>query len=348
MNFFDRLLSSNFFIKLKSWEYWPFGIVQAPLFFYFFWLSFKSRSFLFFSASNPGIAMGGMFGESKSDVQQKIPTDVSPITLLINVPTTRASILDAINGKGLAFPVIFKPDLGERGWMVRRINNDQDIETYLQEIKVNFLIQEFVDLPLEYGVFYVRLPSESNGKVISIVGKEMLYITGDGVQSIRELIFRKERAKLQWEVLHEKFKDRLEEVLPAGERLELVSIGNHCLGTLFINKNELITPQLSASFDQISKKIDGFYFGRFDIRAATEQDLELGRIKIMELNGCGAEPAHIYHPGFSLLEAWRVLFRHWRYIYRIGAENHARGVPYLTLKEGNVFYKKFKTLTAGS
>ncbi|MGC3942925.1 MAG: hypothetical protein QM762_00040 [Chryseolinea sp.] len=69
----DQVIRSNFFIKLKSWEYWPFGIVQFPLFIYFAWLSLRARSIVFFSASNPGITMGGMFGESKYDVIRKVP-----------------------------------------------------------------------------------------------------------------------------------------------------------------------------------------------------------------------------------------------------------------------------------
>ena len=55
---------------------------------------------------------------------------------------------------------------------------------------------------------------------------------------------------------------------------------------MFINSNHLITPALSASFDRISKQIDGFYFGRFDLRVKTIEDLEAGNIQILELNGC--------------------------------------------------------------
>src|SRR5882724_2623299 len=80
MNFLSR---STFFIKLKSWEYWPFGILQAPLFPYWLWLSLKARSLVFFSASNPGILMGGMFGESKFEVLEKVPASCKPTTILV-------------------------------------------------------------------------------------------------------------------------------------------------------------------------------------------------------------------------------------------------------------------------
>ena len=346
MRFVHRIFKSNFVIKLRNWEYWPFGIIQAPFFVYWLLLSLKERSLFFFSASNPGILMGGMFGESKFDVHKKVPQEVTPKTVLIRLPASSEAIIQCIRENGFQFPLIFKPDFGERGWKVRRINNQKEIEDYLQHIKVDFLIQALVDLPLEYGVFYVRYPREESGKVISIVGKEMLSVKGDGKKTVQQLILEKDRAKLQWETLRLTYRNRLEEVLPRDEKLELVSIGNHCLGTKFLNANHLITEKLSSSFDRISKKIDGFYFGRYDLRTASIDDLENGKVKVMELNGCGAEPSHIYQPGFSLWEALRVLLQHWNHIYHISTENHALGVRYLSFSEGRAIYRKFKSLTS--
>lgn len=346
MDILSRLLHTRFVIKIRNWEYWPFGIIHAPLFIYWLWLSLKARSFTFFSASNPGILMGGMFGESKYEVMEKVPVSVKPKTLRMEVPTTPEKVLGEITFHGLIFPVIFKPDLGERGWRVKKISCAEDIAPYLKLINMPFLVQEYVSLPLEFGVFYVRYPSAPSGRVVSIVGKEMLTVTGDGHSSLSQLILQNDRAKLQWEVLSEGYRHRLDEILPVGERLELVSIGNHCLGTKFLNANHLINDKLSASFDVISRQIDGFYFGRYDLRTASIADLEEGRVMVMELNGCGAEPAHIYDPGFSLLKAIRVLFRHWQDIYRVSHENHLRGTPYISFREARSIYQRFKTLTA--
>jgi hypothetical protein len=243
---------------------------------------------------------------------------------------------------GLSLPVIFKPDLGERGWMVKIIRTTEDIAQYLSEIKIDFIIQELVSLPLEFGVFYVRYPNQENGFVNSITMKEFLYVIGDGKNSLKELILSKDRAKLQWETLSKKYHDQLSKIIPLNEKMELIPIGNHCLGTTFLNGNHLITPKLNESFDKISKQIKGFYFGRYDLRCASTDDLENGRIMIMELNGCGAEPAHIYHPGASLREALRVLYHHWRNLYIVSKQNHARGVPYLSIKDGLKLYNRFK------
>lgn len=283
-------------------------------------------------------------GESKFEVLNLIPDSVKPKTIRINLPASTQAVLQTLEANGLTLPVIFKPDLGERGWMVRKIKSKEDVEQYLSEIKIDFVAQEFVQLPLEYGVFYVRFPSQPNGFVNSITGKEFLSVTGDGVKTLKQLILEKDRAKIQWETLKRVYAPQLNNIIPQGEKLELVSIGNHCLGTTFINCNHLITEKLSASFDAISKQIDGFYFGRFDLRCATEADLELGNVKIMELNGCGAEPAHIYHPGASLFTGMGTIITHWKNLYRVSKENHKRGVPYLSFKEGRMIYDQFKRL----
>jgi hypothetical protein len=344
----QRIRRSNFIIKLKSWEYWPFGILQGPVFIYWLLLALKERSIFFFSASNPAILSGGMMGESKSDVLNLVPGDVKPITLLISLPATKRDVLQQMSAGGLSFPVIFKPDLGERGWMVRRINNEGDVEQYLKEIKINFIVQELVDLPLEFGVFFVHYPDRPKGHVTSITMKRFLSVTGNGRSTLRELIMSLDRAKLQWDLLKQKYENELDLVLPDGEVKELVSIGNHCLGTTFLNANHLITPKLNDSFNSISNSIKGFHFGRFDLRCATFEDLENGKVKIVELNGCGAEPAHIYHPGASFWRGMGTLFAHVHNMYRISVINHSMGVPYLSFQEGRAIYRKFKALKSGS
>ena len=140
---------------------------------------------------------------------------------MIQLPASPDKTMQCIRENGFQFPLIFKPDFGERGWMVRRINSQKEVEDYLKQIKIDFLIQELVDLPLEFGVFYVRYPREESGKVISIVGKEMLFVEGDGKKTLQQLILEKERAKLQWETLRVTYQHRLEEVLPNGEQARI-------------------------------------------------------------------------------------------------------------------------------
>ena len=340
-----KITRSNFFIRLSSWEYWPFGIIQFPLMLYFGWLALRARSLFFFSASNPGIPMGGMFGESKFEVLQKISPEIRPKTVLVRLPASRESVAATLRENEFRFPLIFKPDLGERGHMVERINNESEMDSYLKRIRTDFLIQDLVELPLEFGIFYRRYPSQSQGEVISIIQKEMLSVTGDGRSSLRDLILEKPRAKLQWDKLKVSFRYQLDAVIPNGREIQLVDIGNHARGTKFKDGSHLITTRLSATFDSISKTLDGFYFGRFDLRCSSLEDLYEGRVRILELNGCGAEPAHIYDPDFGLVKAMGVLFRYWRDIFVISRENRQRGICYLSTREGIRYFKKFKAAT---
>lgn len=339
-----RIRLKNFSTKLFNWEYWPFGIIQLPLVFMWLWYSLKERSFFYFTASNPGIYTGGMMGESKFEVLSMLPEEVKPKTVLIEYSSSLETVNKLMQEHDFTFPVIFKPDLGERGWMVRRINNEHDVQQYLSEIKIDFLIQELVQLPLEFGVFYMRFPNEERGYVNSITAKEFLHVSGDGQKTLRELILGNDRARLQWYSLQKEYGRMLDEIISEGRRVELVSIGNHCLGTKFLNANHLITEKLSASFDRISKQLPGFYFGRYDLRCMSIDDLESGKVKVVELNGCGAEPSHIYHPDASLFDGVRDLIAHWQNLYRISRENHERGVEYISFREGRAVYKKFTAL----
>jgi hypothetical protein len=345
MSIWKKIARSNFVIRARHWEYWPFGIVQFPVILYWLWLCVKARSLLFFSASNPAIPMGGMFGESKFEILKKIPARYTPKTIRINLPTTATQVLSAMAENGLKFPVIFKPDLGERGFMVERIANADQVQRYLSRIKIDFLVQELIDLPCEYGVYYRKFPDQERGAVVSVVSKEMLTVTGDGISTLQQLIMAKDRAKLQWKKLKDEFASRLDEVIPQGKKIELVSIGNHARGTKFLDGSDLINDRLSATFHDISSQIGGFYYGRYDLRCASEADLYNGKIFVVELNGCGAELAHIYQPGFSLLKAVGVMMSHWKNIYEIARMNNKRGVQYVTLKEAYAYYKKFKAAT---
>ena len=348
MTFLERIYRSNILIKLRHWEYWPFGIIQAPFFLYWLWLSLKARSFFFFSASNPSIFSGGMMGESKFEVLNLVPDGYKPKATLIKVPTDLSSILKSMKDFGMNYPVIFKPDLGERGWMVRKIHTADEASRYLTEIKTDFIVQEFLDLPLEFGVFYVRKPSHQTGRIISVNSKEMLIVTGNGKESLHELVFKNDRAKLQANRLSKIFQADWNRIITDGELFELNTIGNHCLGTKFLNGNHLVTARMNESFDTLSKRIPGFYFGRFDLRCSTLEDLENGKVMIMELNGCGSEPAHIYQPGSSLWNAMKVLYQHWKIMYEISMENHKRGTPYLSFSEARTNYKRVRSILGKS
>lgn len=331
----------TFFIRLLNWEYWPQWVVYFPVNFYYAYLAIKARSLFFFSAANPGIETGGMFFESKWKIFELIPKKYLPSTILIHPEDTEFDIVDKMALNEITYPIIAKPDRGERGWGVQKINSFDELKSYRQFVHVDFVIQSYVDKPIELSVFYYRHPQSPRGIVTSITLKELLRITGDGTSSIETLIRQNNRAYLQEKKLKKNHKINFNQVLKKGESLELVPYGNHVLGAMFLNYTQLIDQQISSVFNDISLQIDGFYFGRYDLRCESLDDLKTGNnISIMELNGAGAEPAHIYDPAFSYIKAQVILARHFRMMYEAAIENRKTGTAFMSLKE----YKHMRRL----
>jgi hypothetical protein len=192
---------------------------------------------------------------------------------------------------------------------------------------------------------YYRLPDGKQSGITSIVGKAFLSIVGDGFSSVGQLMDQSNRAQLRKDYLTAKFQNRLTDILPEGEVLVLEPIGNHCRGTKFVNRNDLISPKLISVFDTLSKNIDGFYIGRFDLKVTSVEDLYAGQnISILELNGVSSEPAHIYDPSTSIWQAYRALFLHYSLVYKIARQNNQNGIKYVSfatvLNQLKHFYAK--------
>lgn len=336
-----------FFIKLLHWEYWPMWIVYFPTSFYYLYLSIKAKSFFFFSAANPTIETGGMFFESKWDVFKLIPQKYYPQTIFIAPQQTIESIARELKTLKIDFPFIAKPDRGERGWAVKIIHSMEELEEYRQKVKVSFLIQELVQSPLELSIFYYRHPSSQTGKITSVTLKKLLTVVGDGHSTLRELILRSDRATLQLEKLTNNNAIDMNQVLSNQEELILVPYGNHVRGAMFLDYTHIVDEQLTKTFDTICKQIDGFYFGRFDLRCTSIEELKQGKnISILELNGSGAEPAHIYHPNFSFFKAQTVIARHYKMMYEAAMANKSKGIHFMSFdamretKKLETIYKK--------
>lgn len=341
--FKQKVFEIPFFMKLFHWEFWPFNVVYFPVIIYYVFLAAKARSFFFFSAANPTIEFGGMLGESKGKIFELIPEQYVPATQLFSPPTSPGEIVQWMKASSLDYPILLKHDIGERGWMVKKANNPGDLEEYLQQVKVKFLAQAYVSFPIELGLFYYRFPGANKGKISSITRKGLMQVTGTGDHSVRELLLTNPRARLYMSDFEEKYPEKLALVPAHGELVEVEPIGNHCRGTTFLNDTAKVTEQLQATFDRIASQIPGFHFGRFDLRCQSYEDLEKGKsFKILELNGAGAEPGHIYHPGRSLWKGYGDILHHLNVLCNIAVQNHRLGVPYTSLREGLRFIRKIK------
>lgn len=318
---------------------------------YWFFLSLKARAFVFFHAANPAIELGGLFGESKWAILKQIPPKWIPRTFLVLPGTPMEEVRTHMEGLGIDFPVIVKPDVGERGFLVEKVHSDEALQQYLGAAPVSLLIQEYVSHPTEVSILYHRLPGDTHGKITSLTLKEFLTVKGDGTSTLETLIKSFPRALLQWPTLRDVYRDSLGAVLPEGEEKILVPIGNHSRGTMFLDGKAHIDERLTEVFDHISQQIPGIYYGRFDIRCKSLESLKAGQdFSILEINGVKSEPTHIYQPGFSLWKAFGTLFHHWDIIYQISIANHRRGVAFPsfwpTLRALRAFFKRKKEIRA--
>ena len=284
---------------------------------------------------------GGMIGASKSEILFHFDRQIIPATVVIDCSQKNASIEFEIRNNGINYPFIIKPDIGERGNKVELIRNENCLYGYLNKNKGKFIVQEYIDYPLELGIMYHRFPGKDSGEISSIVEKRFPTLRGDGNSTIRELLIKHKRARLYLGLFFDVCAKELDHVLCQGEEKRLVFIGNHIRGTTFLNGNKYISKKLSTVIDKISEQQPGFYFGRYDVRARSIEDMEAGRhFKILELNGANSEPAHVYDPEASIFRSYIDLFRHWNSLYKISVANHKRGVPYASLLD---FLKTLKT-----
>jgi hypothetical protein len=174
----------------------------------------------------------------------------------------------------------------------------------------------------------MRLPGQTCGRIFSITEKRMTAVVGDGENNLGDLILMDDRAVCMAPRFELDLADRLYTVPAAGERVALVEIGTHSRGATFFDGRWILTPQLEAAIDRISRGYEGFYFGRYDLRAESLDALREGRgFRIVELNGVTSEATHIYDPATGLGEAWRVLREQWRIAFAIGGVNRSLGFP---------------------
>lgn len=278
--------------------------------------------------------------ESKKEIYDLIPPQYYPKTVLVTENTPIDSVRQIISENGIKFPLIAKPDIGLRGSAVQKIDSADELERYAKKANFDYLVQDLIPYKNEVGIFYVRYPHEKTGRITGIVAKEFLIVTGDGKATIEDLIKREPRYELQLKVLRKEYGRRLQEIPSIGEQINLVPYGNHARGAKFIDGSHWITPQLTQVLNDVCLQVNGFYFGRIDLMYNTFEELEHGKnFAIVELNGAGSEPTHIYDPKHSLFFAWKELARHITYMFEISVANHKNGAPYLSHKAGMYQYR---------
>ena len=341
--------------KIVAHEFWPFWFFYAPLVPWLVWLSLRHKP-MSFTCANPGIqGGGGVVGESKSQILGAME-GCEYVARSVHIPSggtpgDRAeSAIELLRNESAlgGFPVVLKPDASERGIGVRVAKNEGDVREYFEQNEGNVQIQAYHPGPVEVGVLWSRVPSSSGstklddcpGEIFSITRKTFPVITGDGERTLEELVWHHPRYRCQAAVFLKRFADTTDKVLADGEKFTLGMAGNHSQGTMFTDGSDLRTEALAAAFDEIAQRFRDpetggrLDFGRFDVRAASEDDLLAGKdFSVIELNGVLSESTNLYDPSRSVVYCYRVMFAQWKRVFRLGAARRAEGVKPLGIRE---------------
>lgn len=321
-------------VRWTTWEYLPWWLANVPVYVFFGWFALRARWLFFFSNVNPGIPLGGAMGESKGNILRMLPESLLPKTAYLQRGEGFEQVLEKLRGAQISFPVVAKPDVGERGFLIKKINGPDELRAHLERYPTDFLVQEFLSMPIEMTVLFHRFPDGHQFDITSVCLKEFMAVQGDGASTVRVLMAREVRAAFQLERFEREYPDLLEKVPAEGQTLLLEPIGNHARGTKFLNANFLIDADMVNTFRQICARIEGIYYGRFDLKCASVEAMRRGEFKVMELNGVLGEPAHIYDPAFGMWRAYRDLYRHWRLLFDLHRAQARKGVHPTPFAEG--------------
>jgi hypothetical protein len=321
---------------LSFFEFWPGWLFYLPVWVYVFCLSVRHFGIRLPLIANPLFPAGGLYGELKSDILDQFKGDAKGwVARYVKVARGEASAPESARqayaiaqAAGLSLPLVAKPELGCRGAGVRPVSSMNELVTYIENFPPHesFLLQALVDVEGEAGVFYVREPGMARGHIISLTLKYFPHVYGDGYSTLEALIRSDPRAGPLAHLYLGRHKVKLEMILPAGQPYRLAFAGSHSRGAIFRDGTPLVTEAMRARFDAIAAQVPEFWFGRFDVRFESFDDLQQGHgFTIVECNGAGSESTHIWDSRTSLRSAYAALFRQYSLLWRIGAANRKRG-----------------------
>ena len=315
---------------VSSFEFWPGWLFYAPVVAQWIWLGLRYGDMSLPTAANPTIETGGLCGESKSAILGLAgPAAREWIAPYVTFHAGRGDPVAMARDASLGWPAVLKPDIGCNGTGVRFVADEAALVAAIATFPpgTHLLLQRYVTQPGEAGLFYIRHPHETVGRLTSLTLKVQPSVIGDGRSTVEALVHADPRAGLVPHLYLPRLAARLAEVPSAGEVVPLVFTGNHCKGSIFLNGADRITPALTRQVDEIARDIQGFHFGRIDVRFGSEAALRLGRdFTIIEVNGAGSEATHIWDARCTLRAAYAAQFTHYRAAWEIGRANRARGV----------------------
>lgn len=309
------LALGNFYqVKLTDRGYWVSQCYKWMSLVYWSGYSLYFRTLTYFSVANPKIYLGGMLDERKSDIYSLVPSQYLPKTIMYPKPSV--GILEDIC-VNFNFPIIVKPNVGFKGYMVKRIDSKEEFNTVIKEYAdVELIVQEFLSEEHEYSVMYYFVDSSDFG-VTSLVKKHLPNVVGNGKDTLKKLIERSKNPFINKSWVVEKNYLLLNKVLEVGQLYVLDHVGNYSRGSNFENLNSRIDPELTTTINEFYRMVNGMNFCRMDVKANSLEDLKKGNFKLLEINGAKSEPLHIYDPNLGFSHIVKSIHQHWTILFKV-------------------------------
>ena len=132
--------------RWTRWEFWPPWLFYPPVLAYVCWLGLRHRGLTVFTAANPGFPAGGFIGESKAEIlaaldralerdQRGSPPIQVPAWRLVEAGPLEErvrAVRALIEEEGIAFPIVLKPDVGQRGQGVESVLDEAAAARWLE------------------------------------------------------------------------------------------------------------------------------------------------------------------------------------------------------------------------
>jgi hypothetical protein len=325
----------NIYYTITHWETWHHHVKYIPLTPVWIWYCIRSGTPWFFTSSNPGLTFGGFEGEGKKEMYEQLPPGSFPHTIYITPGISFEEVKKQMEDAGFKYPFIVKPNVGMMGFMFRKITEPQQLKLYHETMPIEYLIQELVNYPIEVSAFYYKIPGQSKGHISGFLKKEPPYLIGDGISTIESLINGHEGIRLKKEEVLMKHSTKLKDVLAPGETYFLSYASNRNQGGKLTGIDHEIDENLQQLITGFSQYPQPFYYGRYDIKCNSVEDLKAGKnFSILEFNGAGAGTQHIYANGYSFWKACAIILFHWKMLFLISRKKRGTGIKDWGVLEG--------------
>lgn len=323
----------SFLHPIYNWRYWPMELLYLPLTLYVFFIgTLRTGRLFYFAATNPKVPLGGFANDAKFPIIENIPKEYKPKTILISKVQTSDELESIINKEHFSFPLFVKPNIAEGGFLANKVDTFEELINYHANHKMDYLIQEFINYPMELSVLIHN--SEGELKISSITERQHLQLIGDGTSNIEKLLHENKRANFKLKNILNQCKSKLHIVLGEGEMYLPTAVGNRGYGAKYVERTEIINATLTKELENINAKVGLFNYARYDVMCSSIEEFLQGRMIILEINGVKGEPIHIYDEKYSLYQAYVEIFKHWEFILKISMRNMKQGFVCPGIREG--------------